>query len=268
MTSANRRLPKDALLHESVDSFRNNPSRMKSGVHSIMSNGHPVDVQFDNRGHADTLVSFHAAMSPAKFTLPVFTGAGVSEHLPVNRIFICDPSLYINVNLTLGWFAGSFRQPTLQDDITSIIRGFTGDSGRTICFGASGGGFASLYFASRLPRALAVPVNPQTSLSRYNPAVVARYLKLGWQDLSLEDIPIVHDLTGHYAHVTDTPVRYIQNTGDSSHVSNHFEPFMASLPVGHQVEPVLIDVGEGHVPPPKSQLKQLLTDSIVQFQDT
>lgn len=267
MTVVNRSLPKDAIIHGSVESFLRSPPRVKSGVHSILSNGHPVDVRFEDRGYADTLISFHAAMSPAKFTLPVFTGVGVSEHLPVNRIFLCDPSLYINVNLTLAWFAGNLRQPTLQDDITSIIRGFTGDRGRAICFGASGGGFASLYYASRLPQALAVPINPQTSLSEYNPAIVARYLKLGWQGAALDNVPIVHDLTQHYAHDTGTSVRYVQNTGDSSHMSNHFEPFMASLPDGHRVEPVLIDAGEGHIPPPKDQLKQLLTDSVTQFQE-
>lgn len=265
MAAIKRNLPEGAFHHASVDAFLASPERTVSGVHTIMSNGHPVDVKFENRGYDDTLVSFHAAMSPAKFTLPVFTGVSISEHLPVNRLFLCDPSLYISANLSLAWFAGSSRQPTLQKDITDIIRGLGSETGRTICFGASGGGFASLYYASRLPRALAVPVNPQTSLAKYNQIIVERYLKLAWQGEALDGIPITHDLIDAYAAGGDTSVRYIQNTGDSSHMSNHFEPFMEALPAGHHVEPVLVDVGDGHVPPPKAQLKALLTESATEF---
>lgn len=257
-----RTLPEGAVVHDSLEDFLASPRRRDSAVHSILLDGRPLDVKFEDRGHDATLVSFHAAMKPSKLTLPVFTGAGVSEKLPVNRLFVCDPSLYLHTGLTLGWFAGNSGQPRLQQAISAIIGALVTAPERTILFGASGGGFAAMHYATSLPGSLAVPINPQTSLARYNPAVLERYLKVAWQGRKLDELGITHDLVQVYAAGADNAVRYVQNTGDASHMEEHHDPFMAALPAGHQVEQVLVDVGEGHVAPPRPMMTRLLAEAV------
>jgi hypothetical protein len=45
-------------------------------------------------------------------------------------------------------------------------------------------------------------------------------------------------------------------------MKNHFLPFMAALPDGHPVTPVILDVGVGHVAPPSDQLARLLSAAV------
>lgn len=205
---------------------------------------------------------FHAALAKPGTSFPVFSGANISQSLPVDRVFVADPTLYIDDNLTLAWYAGSHVQPDLQDAIAQILMELTSHSSQTIAFGASGGGFAALYYASRLPSALAIPVNPQVDLARYSPGPVRKWLRLGWNsdaDIGgLEEIPTVTDSGLAYRSGTPAKVWYVQNTGDQNHMKNHYGPFMKSLPWGHNVVPILVDAGAGHVPPQKRHLQNIL----------
>ena len=131
-------------------------------------------------------------------------------------------------------------------------------------FGASGGGFAALYYAGTREGAVAVPVNPQTDLARYLPAAVARYARLAWGltgEGALQQMTAVTDLARVYR-VPDRPVFYIQNQNDPTHIKNHFTPFMNGLPEGHRVHPVLVDGEQGHRPPPKSAIRAVLAAAV------
>lgn len=208
------------------------------------------------------MVFFHAALAKPGTKFPVFTGLNISHTLPVDRIFVADPSIYLDENLTLAWYAGSRVQPDLQDIILQIIMALTRTEAPIITFGASGGGFAALYFASRLPAAQAIPVNPQIDLARYVPGPVRKWLRLGWgldpDSKGLDNIPAVTDSGSAYRCGSPTRVWYVQNTGDQNHMENHYAPFMKSLPQGHGVIPILIDAGAGHIPPRKEQLLTIL----------
>lgn len=235
-----------------------------SGVLTVMNGGLPIDIRHDPRGFDVTTVFFHAALTGGVYRHPVFTGAGISNELPTNRVFIADPSLYLDEKLMLGWYAGNKKQPRLQWVIRAIIKALIPEGQRVVTFGASGGGFAALYYAAHQPNAVAVPVNPQTNLAKYMPSAVERYTRLGWRltgTTALNNITAVTDLTRLYR---SAPARvfYIQNRNDTSHVVGHFEPFMAVLPEGHEVHPVLADGKAGHKPPPQGIMRAVLAAAI------
>ena len=256
-----RIIPDQGHYHfESVAEFTG-PRTAGTSTYTILLDGVPIDLRFDDRGFDSTVVFFHAAITKAVRRYPVFSGAGFSEEVAANRLFISDPSLYIDPRIKLSWFAGSSRQPSLQEALTTIVSRFE-RSGRLVFFGASGGGFASLFYATMFRGSVAVPVNPQTTIGAYVPAIVHRYLSCAWGGAEIEDIPVCTDVIDLYRKPVGNAVRYVQNTGDADHMNDHFTPFMEALPDDHLVEPVLVDAGEGHVPPKRDQLARILDDVV------
>src|SRR5690625_3266022 len=170
--------PVSHTVYKSLPEFLDTEER-PSGILTVMHGGMPIDVLHDPRGFNTTTVFFQAAVTRPDIQFPVFSGRMISAKMPTNRVHIGDPSLYLSKDLGLGWYAGN-RYQALQDVLTEIICHLIPDCQRIVLFGASGGGFAALYYASRLPGALAVPVNPQTNLARYRRLPVDRYGRLAW----------------------------------------------------------------------------------------
>lgn len=235
------------------------------GILTVHHGGLPIDILHDPRGLPVTAVYFNAAITNPKLTFPFFSGAGVSGGLNSNRIHIHDPSLYINGGLKLAWYAGSLRQPSLQDAITQIIQALVQPRHRVVTFGSSGGGFAALYYASRLENATAVAVNPQTDISRYNSKIVARYAEVAWGITSKEPlsrVPAEMSLIEIYRRRVNNGAWYIQNRGDESHMQEHLAPFLEAAHPENDVKVVLVDAGVGHVPPPKQYIGDVLSAAV------
>lgn len=71
-------------------------------------------------------------------------------------------------------------------------------------------------------------------------------------------IPATLDVVPIYARPVPNRVWYLQNTGDSTHMENQYKPFMRALHPRNVVHPVLTYAGEGHVPPAKPIIRELL----------
>lgn len=216
----------------------------------------------DHRGFDTTLVLFQAALPASVTRLPIFTAANITEDLPYNRIFIADPSLYVSDELTLAWYSGNRQQPDLQHVLPRIIRSLPARQERLVTFGASGGGFASMLYAPLIGADLSIAVNPQVNLVNYVPGPLNKWLKYGWgldpRKSTVSDFPVMIDSGEHFRNSNDTKLWYVQNTGDLNHMDNHYVPFIESLPDRNSVACIPIDVGPGHIPPKKSDLRHIL----------
>lgn len=236
-----------------------------AGVLTVMNRSQPIDIRNEPRGYDTTTVFFHAALTGEKYRFPVFTGAGISEELPTNRVFVSDPSLYLNEKLTLAWYAGNHRQDRLQWVIRGILKALIPAGQRVVTFGASGGGFAALYYSAHLPGSTAVPINPQTNLGKYTQTAVDRYGRLAWGLTGTKlahSIPATTNLVQLYGKPRQNHVIYVQNRNDKSHTLNHLKPFMAALPEGHAVHPFLVDGEAGHKRPPREVTQSALAAAI------
>jgi len=253
-------------LHEfaSLDEFLEADS-YDAGLIVIHHLGLPIDIKYDPRGFSVTTVYFNAAITNPRLTYPFFTGAGVSEGLPSNRIHIHDPSLYLEGGLKLAWYAGSSVQPSLQEAIVKILTALIPRGQRVVLFGSSGGRFAALLYAASLPNALVVPVNPQTDVARYNPRIVARYAKLAWGvegEDPISRIPVPLNVLDVYRRPVSNRVWYVQNSGDTSHVRGHLEPFVDAVHPENDVSVVTVAAGDGHVPPPRKFISAVLRAAV------
>lgn len=212
-----------------------------NGTFTVSVGGLPIDFDYEDRGHSTTAVFFQAAIGSKVEKLPVFLGKRFSEEVPVNRLFVSDPTLYVNKRLRLAWYAGSSTQQALQLDLAKIFAKVSGDN-RTLYFGTSGGGFASLVFSAFHEDSLAVAINPQTDIADYQPAHVVMWTNLAWGMKNTVDEPITMppvttNVRPLYAEVRHNHVVYVQNTGDTSHMERQWSPFKESMHTSNSLFP-------------------------------
>lgn len=229
------------------------------GRFSIDFKGLPVDFLYENRGYNTTVVGFHGAIM-ATVDLPFHTAAGVMTNVKANRLAVSDPSLLLGNGLKLGWFAGSTQQTGLQGFIESVIRqlGKICKVEHLVFFGASGGGFSALEMSSRFPKSLAVPMNPQTSITKYHPPAVALYVEVAWNGVEpfTEDQELTrHNLVESYPSDPVNTIAYIQNSRDKVHIREHQGPFLNKVGQSDRVWQLMDAWGDlkrtGHTTPPK-----------------
>lgn len=254
--------------HADVASFVAS-SQYPNGYHVIQKLGEsphnmPLVMYVQDNGSPVTVVFFHGAIDHT-FALPVLNGMGISRDLPINRIFLSDPSLVLDPNLKLAWFAGSTGIP-LQGIIEDVIRATAArlDTQRLVFFGSSGGGFASLYYSSRFADSICIANNPQTNIARYQPVDVAKFAEVcfstSWPSAEVPSLPdyVSSDLTQIYQDAVGNHVLYLQNSNDAEHLSLHLKPFLEALDETNAVMLLSGDWGPGHAPAPKEVFRSLL----------
>ncbi|MGH8244455.1 MAG: hypothetical protein ACRETY_14040, partial [Steroidobacteraceae bacterium] len=223
------------------------------GVHSIEAEGLPLDVLMVNGARLGKAtqtvlpVFFSGAVSnrggkPG----PFFSGSGIAESKGIAAICIADPSLALDPDLGLAWYAGSSRQKT-QACVTDLLTGLADKlQVELLLVGGSGAGFAALQFGAKLQERASVLVwNPQTDLLAYYRNAVRTYLRSAFPGEAWEDSPrmtgadammrgkgINHAVHRDYA-AGELPRRlvYLQNASDHFHVLNHAGALLAGMTV-------------------------------------
>ncbi|MDQ0095964.1 hypothetical protein [Paeniglutamicibacter psychrophenolicus] len=264
-----REASKEAPVFESVDDFLSAPET-PSGLFVIMIGGHPADFRYDDRGHETTVVLLHPAINSRVKRLPVFIGSGVTESLHVNRLLVSDSSLSLHEGIQAGWFAGNSKQPELQAALAMIFEKVTAGK-RTIYFGLSAGGFASLVFSSVHPGSIAVPVNPQTHLANHPSPRVRKWTIHAWglnspsDERAKEMPPVLTDVCDLYSQPLENRVAYIQNTGDEEHMRIHWKRFKDEVHPQNLAGSALVYAADGHIAPSVAYMTAVL-DVVVNAQ--
>jgi len=235
-----------------------------AGLLEIQHQGLPIELLNVPADSDTTLVCFHGA-AEKDVRLPWFLGQGVTAGLPVNRIFISDPSLRKSTEFNIGWYAGSKEHPDLQETLADVIRRIVRQTGgyNVVFFGSSAGGYASLALSRFFPTSLAVAVNPQTSISEFYPGAVERYMTHGWdmEGKPMTELPatVAHDLIPAYSAGFNHTVALIQNAKDWFHIQKHQLPFVDAVGSSENLHMLMDrwgpDTGDGHIPPPKELLR-------------
>lgn len=265
--------------HPSVDAFLSS-GEIANGVHTILGGESPIDLLVRARRGRPIVFSFHGnTPRSSALKLPVFTGLNVTGDLDVSLVALSDPTLHLDADLRLAWFAGSARlrlQAILPAILARIAQAL--EATRVMFFGGSGGGFAALHYAADFPDSLTVVWNPQTDLRRYNPSHVEEYGRaaFGWTNLSEARARLPEEVSSSllrvYAPRRDNMILYLQNNSDG-HVAGHMQPFLTGLGVdvsrlgvGQLISTSatpsiwvhLASWGEGHASPPADFLSEVL----------
>lgn len=233
----------------------------RNGQIAINHRGLSIDILMEDRNSPNTVFYFHPALVKTVKTIPLFNGRNIAKEVDANSVFIADPSLALSDSLNLAWYAGNKFQDDLQSVLMRIIDSIAKslNSRQVVFFGASGGGFASMYYSSYFPNSVAVAMNPQTKIQNYLARQVYRYATLAWgtseKDYDpMNKIPALTDLTAIYRQPVANTVFYLQNTQDDSHFQRQWEPFRMTLHPSNYVVKWFEPWGNGHVAAPKSTL--------------
>ncbi|WP_153011614.1 hypothetical protein [Serinicoccus chungangensis] len=130
---------------------------------------------------------------------------------------------------------------------------------RVVLFGASGGGFAALYFSNLVPDSFAVVMNPQTDIAAYVPGPVKVWRDTCWAGKELASLPstVTTNLVRLYsARPMQNYVAYLQNRTDS-HVDAHMHPWLNAADFD-RVKVIMGDWGQGHIAAPKDVLQRVV----------
>lgn len=256
--------------YPSIDAFLST-RRIENGIHAISVNEYLVDFLFQKKASENLMVVFGGAATRSdENNPPFFSGIGLAKYVNCSFMAINDPSLYLDCQITLAWYAGSKSLP-LQSILPAVIdKVASACASHTIMTGGSAGGFASLYYATKTSQpSIAVVYNPQTNIINYLPRSVERFAKVcfGWHEGNVESAfrDITYDLAKYYLE-EKAPTIYLQNSADYRHITTHAIPFLKAYGLDWTgtdltARDLYLHVGywgSGHKPPPKELITYII----------
>ncbi|WP_344355691.1 hypothetical protein [Brachybacterium phenoliresistens] len=205
-----------------------------TAVHAVpLGRGLTLD-WYARLGRGDELfVTFQGAASREKNIYPMFTRVSSMRGKAKAFMSFADPTLLVDHSreMLLSWHLGGPGWDPIPAVLRVIRRAQRKTGARHIAFlGGSGGGYAALRASAAVPGSMAFVQEPQTTIAKYLPPVVARYFDTVWGDWDaqklMEAFPERFDMVRHYAAARpENFVYYVQSRADSPHVENHYAPF-------------------------------------------
>ncbi|MEV7606543.1 hypothetical protein AB0N65_13985 [Paenarthrobacter sp. NPDC089322] len=257
-----QRYEREVHSYKSVEEFL--ASDPQAGIIEI-DGPQPIEILYVPAGAPTTVVTFHPEFSKKPTRLPMFYGRKLTSDNEANKIFVSDPGLYSGDDVRIAWHAGTAGLP-LQQVLPVILRKLieSANGERTLFWGLSAGGFASLFYSKFFPNSLALAINPQTNLAKFGYENQRSYTRAAFgaetpeqHDAVFRD-RICSDLRQHYGGKLENYVLYVQNSIDT-HVDNHMEPFLESLKGSNRVRTILSsDWGIGHRHPPAEEIRSII----------
>ncbi|MCC3294644.1 hypothetical protein LJ756_08400 [Arthrobacter sp. zg-Y411] len=217
-----------------------------------------------NRRSDVLVVGFHGALTRETTELPRFERMATLLGSGHSLLFFSDPTLRLADNLQLAWYTG-----WSELDIRFILADWAVKAAEAvgaehiIFTGGSGGGFAALQVSAFVPDSLALAFNPQTIISKYlvegkYMGPQQRYVKVVMPEFSPvppEKLTPAHDWASPlgervavpltYTRPLENRVLYIQNSNDSSHMTDHYKPFRQVAESGPNASRIRFDLYEG-----------------------
>lgn len=250
----------DTLASKTFSSLREfldgDPASLPDGVYEV-DHGLPLFLNWKNRDSDTTVVTFTAAATRQMTTVPVFSGSRTTSRLSANVLMFSDPTMLLDQETTIAWFAGNRFQPQLQQDIARIIEAFRA-GGDCVLLGGSGGGYSALVQQSMLEHSTALVINPSTRI--HSRPVFKSYIQKMWGVAERASLPdsLILDVADVFQSPVSGQVFYIQNSFDQNFVKNYFWPFAEKLDVGNKVFFRTPFYAKGHVPLSGRSIEELL----------
>lgn len=285
---------KPVFLHRDITSFIDQAT-LSDGIHKIEIPGkQSIDIWMQGIPLTKIddcpalLVGLSGAVTNRKEkSAPFFSGLALATEMRLPIISISDPSLALDDEIALSWYAGNQWETVLPQKIAEILDAIGGRLNiPLVIFGGSGAGFAGLLLATTLKADAKVLVwNPQTSISAYHWRPVSKYVstafpkqrqlaecaeKITYSDRSkylydlLEETGIIHQVFVNEIR-NNISLLYLQNRSDIEHVMSHAARFCersswyragksSFCTNDGNIAIFFGDWGEGHAYPPRKLL--------------
>lgn len=236
-----------------------------NGIYVINNSKNPYEIYVENLRSEYIIVGFTGQISRKYSSPPYFSFRKLSKSLNVGLISISDPSLKLESTLELSWYIGNKINGNIAKELALFLdRVITLTDKRLILCGGSGGGFAALNIQSLMVnkiRTSCLVWNPQTDITRYSTHKLIKYLNAcyGFRGKTLnEAISFLEKNSIDYSvKVNNENDRLIMVNGyDPYHIRKQVRRFIG---ISNNSSVFIDDWGDGHVPPPKDLLHEILT---------
>jgi pimeloyl-ACP methyl ester carboxylesterase len=212
--------------------------------------------------------------------LPAFARWNWRPIFKANLLCVGDPTLYLDEKLRLGWYLGTADRDPI-DGLLAILARVAEALGippeKVIFYASSGGGFAGLRAAARLPVGRCVAINPQIEIFRYHPPL-GRIMRVFAPKLSEAEITArwperwsaIEAVRQGLAQGHDLRIALVQNRVDAFHHAEHYSRFCEALglpPAGGpsadgRMISMLFDAAAGHGPEPPNVARRIIEELV------
>jgi hypothetical protein len=196
-------------------------------------------VYYAGKEQQPLFVMLSAATRRSEQLLPVFNRWTWAEmkKFPGHVLCVADPTLELHDEISLGWYLGTEKHDATEElsrFIQCIAEALGISQGRIVLWGSSGGGFAALALASRIEKAIAVAINPQTDIFAYEFArQIDTVRRCCFNNQTAQHIqehfgPRVNMAQAWRSNKSSRAI-LIQNKLDTHHYACHFKPYWEAL---------------------------------------
>lgn len=210
---------------------------------SIEGYGIPITMKLQR---SDKLVVFFPGAHAIGHVKPKFQRRKYFDELPYNCVSLFDPTLFLEEDLSLGWFQGGGEIPHFERVkilLVELAKELAIPEENILLFGSSAGGIPAIKVSESIPKCNVFVANPQTDVRKYFELQVSKLI---------EHIAMNGGLTeGQKAALTVVGTRssarviYAQNVQDQFHLVHHFQEFRERRP---DFEYIMYDHPTGHSP--------------------
>lgn len=214
-------------------------------------------------------------MNRSVYAHPYFQRISWFNNLEGVGISLADPTLDLHESVQIGWFVGTRDVDYARMTARYLERLFDHlriPRERTLFFGSSAGGFASLAFASHMTGAKALAANPQTDITRFHePTELGAMTRAAFGSFNLTMLTpnfrsrvSIGELWKAHGRVPRSIL--VLNTFDSWHIHNHLVPLVSALD-GLEVDGRLevrfySEAAKGHNPPGPDMLIPMMDELV------
>lgn len=182
------------------------------------------------------IVTPNGAVNRKTAELPVFARWNWHGIFNSSILAISDPTLYLDDNLPIGWFAGTKYQKIsafVADAILKVASLLDIPPNRIIFWGSSAGGYASILLAAQIDGASFISANGQTQIINYYKSHIEHFRKQFDASSTAKELAekypeqwsIIFALQKSYNENKRTNGVIVQNTADLQHYNRHYTPF-------------------------------------------
>lgn len=271
------------LIRQPAQTFSNleiikDVSMLKDGNIKFLIDEGVFDTFFVRKNSPYLFVFFSGARDPSKSKLPYFNRWSWAPQIPGSCLFVSDPTLYLDAEkLRLGWYVGSDKHDWMNSTIQLVrkVAQLLGvDDSKIIFYGSSGGGFAALKAVGLLNNGVAIAINPQTDILKYNKEPVNEFLSKSFHKVASEIPDNIKrerfSVFSGLARSKKAKFILLQNVQDISHYKKHYLPLCAYLGLDAEDKKIalnryntwLYDCESGHGPEPKELIPLLLSQAL------
>ncbi|AYG44020.1 tetratricopeptide repeat protein [Pseudomonas sp. Leaf58] len=222
----------EELIYDTLKEF--DKSNLNNGRFRIWQNEARFDCLFHEKSDTEYLYVFLNGSRGEDLNsfaaIPRFGRWSWHQLFNGSTLFIEDPMLYKYDTLNLGWYYGTTDEDYLESTL-NIVKSVQKkiSAAKVVFYGSSGGGYAALQLAARLPNSFAISINPQTQLCKWGSA--PSFTEHTEIDLTGHD-KFLRNFAGEAVMNNNTSKYFvIQNALSHDDCSDHFLPFCTQ--VGH-----------------------------------